>query len=38
MAPADAAQQLTRLLTFAGDKGFSGSVYPAAGFRLITPE
>ncbi|MCI0680615.1 MAG: hypothetical protein L0Y71_00810 [Gemmataceae bacterium] len=37
MAPADAAEQLTRLLSFAGDKGFAGSVYPAAGFRLLSP-
>ena len=37
MAPADAADQLTRLLTFAGDKGFSGSVYPAAGFKFMSP-
>lgn len=38
MAPADAAQQLTRLLSFAGDKGVAGSAYPAAGFRLMMPE
>ncbi len=38
LSPADAAAQLPRLLSFAGDQGFSGSAYPAAGFRMMMPE
>ncbi len=37
MAPADAAAQLSKLLSFAGDRTFDGSVYPAAGFRMVMP-
>jgi len=38
LTPADAAAQLPQLLTFAGDKGFTGSAYRPAGFRVIMPE
>lgn len=37
MSPADAAAQLPRLLSFAGDQGFDGSAFPAAGFRIVVP-
>jgi hypothetical protein len=37
MSPAQAAEELPRLLTFAGDQGALGSRYPAAGFRMLLP-
>ncbi len=37
LSPADAAAQLPRLLSFAGDQGFEGSAYPSAGFRILLP-
>jgi hypothetical protein len=37
MSPVDAAAELSRLLTFAGDEGVAGSRYPAAGFRMLEP-
>jgi hypothetical protein len=38
LSPADAAAQLPRLLSFAGDTTARDSVYPAAGFRLMMPQ
>lgn len=38
LAPADAAEQLVRMLSFAGDHTATGSPYPAAGFRFMSPE
>ena len=37
LTPAQAAEQLPRLLTFAGDESPSGSPYAAAGFRFFMP-
>lgn len=37
LTPADAAEQLPRLLSFAGDQGFADAAYPAAGFRFMMP-
>jgi hypothetical protein len=34
--PAAAAEQVLKLLPFAGDKGVPGAAIPAAGFRLLT--
>jgi hypothetical protein len=37
MTPAQAAEQVLRLLPFAGDKAVEGGVIAPAGFRLVTP-
>jgi ATP phosphoribosyltransferase regulatory subunit HisZ len=37
LSPADAAQQLLRLLNYAGEENLPGSPYPAAGFRILMP-
>lgn len=37
LAPAAAAEQLTRLLPFAGDQEIADTAYPAAGFRIVAP-
>jgi hypothetical protein len=37
MTPAQAAEQVGRLLPFAGDAEVEGGVFPAAGFRIVTP-
>ena len=37
LSPADAAGQLVRMLSFAGDKGFEGAAYRPAGFRIVVP-
>jgi hypothetical protein len=34
LSPEEAANQVVRLLAFAGDKGTPGSPYPSAGFRF----
>jgi len=36
--PARAAEQLPRLVPYAGDKTVAGSAYPAAGFRFLAPD
>jgi hypothetical protein len=38
LTPAEAAEQLPRLVTFAGDSGVAGSPYRPAGFRIVLPE
>jgi hypothetical protein len=38
MTPAEAAQQLTRLLPFAGAEGVPDGAFPPAGFQLILPD
>lgn len=35
LSPEEAAEELPRLLTFAGERGVDGARYPAAGFRLL---
>jgi hypothetical protein len=37
LSPADAAQEVLRLIGYAGDKDLPGSPYPAAGFRIFMP-
>lgn len=37
LAPADAARHVLGLIGYAGDKELPGSPYPAAGFRILTP-
>ena len=37
ISPADAAQQVLRLIGYAGDKDLADSPYPAAGFRILMP-
>jgi hypothetical protein len=36
-SPADAADRVLRLISYAGDKDVPGSPYPAAGFRILMP-
>ena len=36
--PAEAAGQLMKLLPFAGNEGVPDGAFPAAGFRIVTPE
>ncbi len=38
LSPADAADGVRRLISYAGDKDVAGSPYPAAGFRIILPK
>jgi hypothetical protein len=38
LSPADAAQQVLRLVGYAGDENLPGSPYPAAGFRIFIPK
>jgi len=38
LSPADAAQQVLRLVGYAGDDNLPGSPYPAAGFRIFIPK
>jgi len=38
LLPADAAEGVLRLISYAGDKDMPGSPYPAAGFRIILPK
>jgi hypothetical protein len=38
LPPAEAADQLVKLLPFAGDEGVPGGAFAPAGFRLVTPE
>jgi hypothetical protein len=38
MSPTEAADQVRKLLTFAGDKNVPGAAIPAAGFKLLLPE
>jgi hypothetical protein len=38
LTPAEAAGQLPRLVTFAGDRGSDGSPYRPAGFQIVLPE
>jgi hypothetical protein len=38
IAPADAAEQVLRLIGYAGDKTSPESPYPAAGFRILMPK
>ena len=37
LAPADAARQVSRLISYAGDSGAADSPYPPAGFRIFMP-
>ena len=37
LTPADAAEQVLRLVGYASDKDVPGSPYPAAGFRFFLP-
>ena len=37
LLPTAAAREVLRLVGYAGDKDLSGSPYPAAGFRILTP-
>jgi hypothetical protein len=37
LSPADAAQEVLRLIGYAGDKSLPDSPYPAAGFRIFLP-
>jgi hypothetical protein len=36
--PAAAAEQVQKLLPFAGDKRVAGGAFPPAGFRIVTPQ
>jgi hypothetical protein len=38
LLPADAADSVLRLISYAGDKDVPGSPYPAAGFRILLPK
>ena len=38
MAPADAAEQVRKLIAFAGHKNIDGAAIPAAGFKLLLPK
>ncbi|HEY1861189.1 MAG TPA: hypothetical protein VGG61_12580 [Gemmataceae bacterium] len=38
MSPADAAEQVRKLLTFAGDQNVPGAAIRATGFKLLLPE
>jgi hypothetical protein len=38
MAPAEAAEQVRKLITFAGDKEIPGAAIRAAGFKLLLPD
>jgi hypothetical protein len=38
LPPAEAADQLVKLLPFAGTKGVPGGAFAPAGFCLVTPE
>jgi hypothetical protein len=37
LLPTDAAEQILRLIAYAGDENLSGSPYPSAGFRILLP-
>jgi hypothetical protein len=37
LSPTDAAEQVLRLIAYAGDEKLSGSPYPPAGFRILLP-
>jgi len=36
-SPVDAAREIPRLLSYADNNDLPGSPYPAAGFRILTP-
>lgn len=38
LSPVQAAEQLTKLVAFAGDKVSKDAAYPAAGFRILLPK
>jgi hypothetical protein len=38
LTPAEAADQVLRLLPFAGDEPIAGSPFPPAGFRVVLPD